>query len=128
MKRFLALFMSLLFAVSLCSCSASSGSGKSDNPEATATDGETHTIFGNYSINSTDDSFYVKIPEGSINDCKDTEILVKFYKNDENIYDAKGNSITKDDIKVGDLMMIYFEGKLSDDDPATITVYKIELQ
>lgn len=118
MKRLISL--TLVAVMSLC-LFASCGSQELE---------EASTIIANYSIKNTDDSknFIVEVQNlgGAYTELYDENgLYIVFKGGSEEIYDADGSKLSRDDLKVGATLQISYNGKLYKKSPKTIKAYKV---
>jgi len=113
MKKILAVLLTALMLLTLVSCS-----GKED---------EQYEIVASYSMGESEDDFVVYVQDlgGVYEELYDEKGLYIKMKKDAKIYDSEGNEITKDDLKLGDTLVLNYTGKLIKNNPKTIKVNKI---
>lgn len=118
MKR----LVSLTLVAVMCLCLfASCGS---QEPE------ETSTIIANYSIKNSEDSkdFIVEVQKlgGAYTELYDENgLYIVFKGGSDEIYDADGSRLSRDDLTVGATLQISYNGKLYKKSPKTIKAYKV---
>ena len=69
-------------------------------------------------------SFKGAVVEGTYYDAEGTLVV---FDGDEVVYDKNGKPVDIEDIKYGQALLIAFDGKAYDTDPATIKAYKVTL-
>lgn len=94
-------------------------------------DGEqVNTIIANYSIKNTDDSkdFIVEVQDlgGVYSELYDKDgLYVKFKGGSDQIFDKKGNELSRKSLQIGATLQISYDGKLIKNNPKTIKAYKV---
>ncbi|MBQ7549851.1 MAG: hypothetical protein IJT03_09130 [Clostridia bacterium] len=124
-KRISALIIACLLTFGCCSCSFS-GSDKIDVSKKQTDD--VSSIMASYSVNSTKDDFIVMVQDlgGVYKELYDEKgIHIKFKGGFDQIFDKNGNRLSRENLNYGDTLEIQYSGKLTKNDPKTITAYKV---
>ncbi len=113
MKKVTALLLAVMMIFFCAACS--------DEPE------ELSVIQATYSIKSVEGEFIVEIQDlgGIYSELYDPNGIYITFKDSEKIYDLNGNEISRDDLSIGDMLEIHYNGKLKDKKPKTIEAYKV---
>ena len=115
MKKALALFFAVLMLFSLASCG---GNTAADTDAA---------IMAFYSVKSAEGEFIVEVQDlgGVYTELYDKNGLYIKFAGKEEIYDAEGNELTREDLNYGDTLEIHYNGELYRKNPKTIKATKI---
>ena len=114
MKKTAALILAVLMLFACVAC----GSEDSD---------EVATVQATYSLKSLEGEFIVEVQDlgGVYSELYDENGIYVKFKGEEKIYDKDGNEIQREDLIVGDMLEIHYDGKLSKKNPKTITASKV---
>lgn len=115
MKKALALFFAVIMLFSLASCGG--------NPSADAD----AAIIAFYSVKSAEGEFIVEVQDlgGVYSELYDKDGIYIKFAGDEELYDAEGNKLTREDLNYGDTLEIHYNGELYRKNPKTIKATKI---
>ena len=129
MKKVILAFLSALMILSLAACGNNSAYTPEEVDKKVAS-GELGSIIAHYSVkNETEEEgFYVQFNSALESfDYYDAEGTLVVFDGDEVVYDKNGKPVDIEAIKYGQALLIAFDGKAYDTDPATIKAYKVTL-
>lgn len=108
--------LALLFLMTSC------GSSK-DNAERAQ-------VIGFYSVHSTPNDFMVHFDSkvGAYEELYDENDVHIKLKSGAKILDAQGNEIKASDLKIGDALIITYDGTVAKDNPKTVNAFEIQKQ
>ena len=92
--------------------------------------GKREQVIGFYSVHSTDKDFMVHFDQkiGAYEILYDeNDVHIKF-KNGAKILDENGNTIKQSDLRIGDALIITYDGTVAKNNPKTVEVFEVQRQ